>query len=164
MNDVLPKPFTKKSLLDMLEKHLTHLKLNVLGVGTVPALAAGASAAQSSATHSVGDASSPSQSPAGSNWQSPSQYNGVSPVNTALHNQYAPVVNHSPYLDQTGTGSTFQSPQTAVTTSRPGAHQAHQAHQRQASDITGGPEAESFNKRPRINPPPMTGPMSGRQQ
>ena len=27
MNDILPKPFTKQGLLDMLEKHLMHLKV-----------------------------------------------------------------------------------------------------------------------------------------
>ncbi|KAG6843327.1 hypothetical protein H0H93_001390, partial [Arthromyces matolae] len=27
MNDILPKPFTKEGLLDMLEKHLIHLKV-----------------------------------------------------------------------------------------------------------------------------------------
>src|ERR1700742_873305 len=87
MDDVLPKPFTRKSLLDMLEKHLVHLK------SLPPAIEAPASAtapplAQGSAAQSVKDDSSPGQSPAASmnNWQSPSQFQGVSPIHSNVPN------------------------------------------------------------------------------
>ncbi|KAG0054553.1 kinase-regulated stress-responsive transcription factor skn7 [Gryganskiella cystojenkinii] len=36
MNDILPKPFTRSSLLSMLEKHLQHLRFIKLGEGTAP--------------------------------------------------------------------------------------------------------------------------------
>ncbi|KAJ7622393.1 HSF-type DNA-binding-domain-containing protein [Roridomyces roridus] len=37
MNDILPKPFTKKGLSEVLEKHLGHLALNLLSSTTTPA-------------------------------------------------------------------------------------------------------------------------------
>ncbi|KAH0538525.1 hypothetical protein FGG08_004912 [Glutinoglossum americanum] len=57
MNDVLPKPFTKEGLLNLLEKHLGHLK------------------EQKTATQT--------KSPAGS-WHSPNQLAGVSPPGAPL--------------------------------------------------------------------------------
>jgi osomolarity two-component system response regulator SKN7 len=57
MNDVLPKPFTKEGLLNLLEKHLGHLK------------------EQKPATQA--------KSPTGS-WHSPNQLAGVSPTGAAL--------------------------------------------------------------------------------
>jgi osomolarity two-component system response regulator SKN7 len=166
MDDVLPKPFTRKSLLDMLEKHLTHLKTNALGIEPAPQSAITPSVAQSSTSHSVVDGSSPGQSPAGSlgNWQSPGQFNGVSPIHTNLHNQYATMQNHSPYLEQSGPNSNFHSPQTPGSNSRMASQQHPPPHRRQISDMTGGPEMEGFNKRQRIHPPSMAGTMSGRPQ
>jgi osomolarity two-component system response regulator SKN7 len=164
MDDVLPKPFTRKSLLDMLEKHLMHLKANALGIEPAPQSAITPSVAQSSNSQSVVDGSSPGQSPAGSlgNWQSPSQFNGVSPIQTNMHNQYATIQNHSPYLDHTGSNSNFHSPQTPGSASRIPPQQHHSPHRRQISEMTGGPEMEGFSKRQRIHPPSMAGPMSGR--
>jgi osomolarity two-component system response regulator SKN7 len=79
MDDVLPKPFTRKSLLDMLEKHLVHLKTIPQGMETSQPTATVPMAAQTSATHSVKEDSSPGQSPATSmnNWQSPGQFQGL---------------------------------------------------------------------------------------
>ncbi|KAH0548542.1 hypothetical protein GP486_007914 [Trichoglossum hirsutum] len=57
MNDVLPKPFTKEGLLNLLEKHLSHLKEKP------PAQT--------------------KSSPAGS-WHSPNQLAGVSPTGTSI--------------------------------------------------------------------------------
>ena len=57
MNDVLPKPFTKEGLLNLLEKHLGHLKEQ--------------------------KATPPTKSPTGS-WHSPNQLAGVSPTGAAL--------------------------------------------------------------------------------
>lgn len=164
MDDVLPKPFTRKSLLDMLEKHLMHLKTNPLGIEAPPQTAITPSVAQSSTSHSVVDGSSPGQSPAGSlgNWQSPGHFNGVSPIHTNLHNQYATMQNHSPYVDQGG--SNFHSPQTPLSASRIASQQHAQPHRRQVSEMSSGPEVDNFHKRQRIHPPPMAGTMSGRPQ
>jgi osomolarity two-component system response regulator SKN7 len=166
MDDVLPKPFTRKSLLDMLEKHLMHLKANALGIEPAPQSAVTPSVTQSSTSHSVADGSSPGQSPAGSlaNWQSPGQFNGVSPIHTNMHNQYATMQNHSPYLDQSGQNSSFHSPQTPGNNSRVPSQQHPPSHRRHISEMGGGPEMEGFSKRQRIHPPSMTGTMSGRQQ
>ena len=172
MDDVLPKPFTRKSLLDMLEKHLVHLKTGALGIEPPPQNAITPSVAQSSTTHSVVDGSSPGQSPAGSmgNWQSPGhlpgQFNGVSPIHTNLHNQYAAIQNHSPYIDQGGshTNSNFHSPQTPLSASRIPPQQHTQPHRRQVSEMTGGPDMDGYNKRQRIHPPPLTGTVPGRTQ
>jgi osomolarity two-component system response regulator SKN7 len=161
MDDVLPKPFTRKSLLDMLEKHLTHLKAGALVIEPAPQ----STVAPSSTSHSAVDGSSPGQSPAGSlgNWQSPSQFNGVSPIHTNMHNQYAPVQNPSPYLDQAGSSSAFHSPQTPSSSRMP-SQQHPPSHRRQVSEMAGGPEVEGFSKRQRIHPPAMSGTMSARLQ
>lgn len=159
MDDVLPKPFTRKSLLDMLEKHLMHLKASALGIEAAPQSAITPSVAQSSNGHSVVDGSSPAQSPAGSlgNWQSPGQFSGVSPIHTNMHNQYATMQNHSPYLDQGGSNSTFHSPQTPGGGSKIPSQQHAPPHRRQISEMSGGPEMEGFSKRQRIHPPSMSG-------
>ena len=172
MDDVLPKPFTRKSLLDMLEKHLMHLKTGALGIEQPQQNAITPSVAQTSATHSVVDGSSPGQSPAGSmgNWQSPGQFNGVSPIHTNLHNQYATMQNHSPYIDQGGShpSSNFHSPQTPLSASRIPSQQHPQSHaqphRRQVSEMTGGPEMDGYNKRQRIHPPPIEGTVPARPQ
>jgi osomolarity two-component system, response regulator SKN7 len=147
MDDVLPKPFTRKSLLDMLEKHLSHLKKIPPGMEPPPS-ATTTSVPHSSGTHSIkDDASSPAQSPAGSlgNWQSPNQYPGVSPIHTNMANQYAPMANHSPYST---------SPHTPLTAQRPGHQQQpsqSQPHRRQISEMSGGPpEMNGFAKRQRM--------------
>lgn len=161
---MLPKPFTRRSLLDMLEKHLMHLKTGGMAIEPAPQAAVTPSIAQSSNSHSVVDGSSPGQSSTGSlgNWQSPNQFNGVSPTQTNIHTQYATMQTHSPYLDQPGSNSAFHSPQTPVGSRLPS--QQHAPHRRQVSEMSGGPEMEGFNKRQRIHPPPMPGTMSGRQQ
>lgn len=76
MNDVLPKPFTKEGLLNMLEKHLGHLKKPDYDM--IPQTAA--TLAQNSTGASAKDESSPGQSPSTmSNWHSPGQFTGISP-------------------------------------------------------------------------------------
>ena len=88
MNDVLPKPFTRDGLLNMLEKHLGHLKQIPDGMEPM-AQHPGASIPQSSAGHSLKDESSPTQSPSTiSNWQSPGQFSGISPSQAAPPHQY----------------------------------------------------------------------------
>ena len=149
MDDVLPKPFTRKSLLDMLEKHLSHLKKIPPGMEP-PSSATASSVPRSSTAHSIkDDASSPAQSPAGSlvNWQSPGQYPGVSPIHTNIPNQYVQMPNHSPYST---------SPHTPLASTVPGRQQQpcqpQQQHRRQVSELSGGaPDLNGYNnKRQRV--------------
>merc|ERR1712000_619225 len=65
MDDVLPKPFTRKSLLDMLEKHLMHLK-KVPQMEVPPMAAIAPAGGLPSTSHSVRDDMSAGASPAGS--------------------------------------------------------------------------------------------------
>lgn len=79
MNDVLPKPFTKEGLLQMLEKHLGHLKkqphaMDHMGAPPPPLV-------QVAAKNSMKSEDSPVTSPATtSNWNSPGNNLGVSPA------------------------------------------------------------------------------------
>ena len=88
MNDVLPKPFTKEGLLHMLEKHLGHLKK--LPDGMDPMMPPSTSSiAQGSNGQSLKDESSPNQSPSTiSNWQSPGQFQDISPTHIAPPNHF----------------------------------------------------------------------------
>ena len=149
MDDVLPKPFTRKSLLEMLEKHLMHLKKIPDGMAPPPSAGVLPVGAQSSATHSVRDDVSAAASPAASSvgtWNSPSQYSGVSPVNAQLPNAYMP---QQQYLDANAAAYAQNAPSTPVGL-RPVAQQAQQAHRRGASEISGGQDT-SASKRQRIN-------------
>ena len=86
MNDVLPKPFTKEGLLSMLEKHLGHLKR--LGNG-MNSIAPPPQMHQQSVGTSLKDDNSPADSPnTMSNWQSPNQYAGISPTQSAASHSY----------------------------------------------------------------------------
>ena len=91
MDDVLPKPFTRKSLLDMLEKHLGHMKKMPTGMEPPPAGGINPTmTTHSSSARSVADDMSQGASPAGSTgtWNSPSQYSGVSPVTGGMAMPY----------------------------------------------------------------------------
>lgn len=163
MDDVLPKPFTRKSLLDMLEKHLMHLKKTSAGM---EAPTAGGSAVapgqQSSNTQSVRDDMSAGASPAGSSgtWNSPSQYSGVSPVTANVH--YGGMAQQT-YVDANGNTYNANGPQTPVGMRGHGMlqqaqqqQQQQQAHRRGHSDMTGGGDGGSANKRARIYAPQQT--------
>lgn len=77
MNDVLPKPFTKEGLLNMLEKHLSHLKKQPPGMSPMGA----PPAPMSRPARSLKTEDSPATSPATtSNWNSPNPMSGVSPA------------------------------------------------------------------------------------
>jgi len=160
MDDVLPKPFTRKSLLDMLEKHLMHLKKTPQGM-EAPAVAGSmvATGAPSSAAHSVRDDMSAGASPAGSSgtWNSPSQYSGVSPVNPNVH--YGGMGQQT-YVDANGNTFTQNGPQTPVGMRGHGMlqqqQQQQQAHRRGPSEMSGGADAGSANKRQRIYAPQQT--------
>lgn len=158
MDDVLPKPFTRKSLLDMLEKHLNHLKKAPMGMDPpAPQQAVGAPSitqSHTSATQSIRDDISAATSPAGSSgtWNSPSQYQGVSPIHPNL-NQYAPVPHQTQYVDMNGHPSNFPGPSTPVS-GRPSVLPPQQVHRRGPSEMSGGADG-SANKRQRMMAAPM---------
>lgn len=90
MNDVLPKPFTKEGLLNMLEKHLAHLKKPTadLGVNPMP----GSIIPQK---RSLKNDDSPATSPAtNSNWNSPG-IAGLSPQSIPHDDPYMQAVHSS---------------------------------------------------------------------
>ena len=144
MNDVLPKPFTKEGLLQMLEKHLGHLKKIPDGMDAIVPHAA-SSMPQSSATQSLKDENSPTQSPSTvSNWQSPGQFSGISPTHAAAPNHYMqPAPPQTPYgIDQSPLQ--YQPPHTPLAAPR------QTQHRRQISELAGGEDFSSDSKRQRM--------------
>lgn len=144
MNDVLPKPFTKEGLLQMLEKHLGHLKKVPEGMEAMTPHPA-SSMPQSSATQSLKDESSPNQSPSTiSNWQSPGQFSGISPTHAAPPNHFMqPAQPSAPYgIDQSPLQ--YQPPQTPLSQPR------QPQHRRQISEISGSDDLSVESKRQRM--------------
>lgn len=141
MNDVLPKPFTKEGLLNMLEKHLGHLKQMPDGMEPmVPH--PGSSLHQTSGGQSLKDESSPAPSPSTvSNWQSPGQFTGISPTQAGPPHQFIHPM-HQAY-SQEQSPVQFQPPQTPLGVPR------QMQHRRQVSEI-GGDEISSDSKRQRM--------------
>jgi len=129
MNDVLPKPFTKEGLLHMLEKHLGHLKK--LPDGMDPMMPPSASSmAQGSGGQSLKDESSPNQSPSTiSNWQSPGQFQGISPTHIAPPNHFMQP------MHQAGAYGIEQSPIQYQPTIIPLGAPGHSQHRRQISEV-----------------------------
>ncbi|OJJ82836.1 putative stress response transcription factor SrrA/Skn7 [Aspergillus glaucus CBS 516.65] len=155
MDDVLPKPFTRKSLLDMLEKHLVHLKTIPPGMEAPQPAPAVPMAAQGSAAQSVKEDSSPGQSPAASmsNWQSPGQFHGmaVHPSIPHVQGQYAAATPGAPVayaVDQNG----VQYPAPTVALAPAGAAPAavRPPHRRQVSEMSSAPDNPNGAKRPRM--------------
>ena len=141
MNDVLPKPFTKEGLLNMLEKHLGHLKQMPDGMEPM-APHPGSSIPQSSTAQSLKDESSPAQSPSTvSNWQSPGQFAGISPTQAAAPHQFMHPM-QAAYGQETGPVH-FQTPHTPLGAPR------QMQHRRQISEI-GGEDMTSDSKRQRM--------------
>lgn len=160
MDDVLPKPFTRKSLLDMLEKHLMHLKKTQPGMEAPAHVGVmNSTVATSSNAQSVRDDLSAGASPAGSSgtWNSPSQY---SPVNPNMHYggmQQQP--QQQQYVDANGNAFTQNGPQTPVGIRGPSMlqqQQQPQAHRRGPSEMSGGNDVGSANKRQRLYAPQQT--------
>ncbi|EGC42443.1 stress response regulator SrrA [Histoplasma capsulatum var. duboisii H88] len=157
MNDVLPKPFTRQSLLTVLERHLNHLK-TIPNTMEAPQSAIIAPIAQNSAAQSVKDENSPGQSPAASmnNWQSPGQFQGMSPITPSVPSQYmqqqtpTTAAAAAAYaLDQNGVQ--FPHPQPQLSTMNPTAATASRVqNRRQMSDIAGAADGNSFPKRQKI--------------
>ncbi|KAJ5570555.1 uncharacterized protein N7459_009985 [Penicillium hispanicum] len=174
MDDVLPKPFTRKSLLDMLEKHLVHLKTIPQGMEAAPPAAA-VTMAQTSATQSIKEDSSPGQSPAGSmsNWQSPGQFPGMQAVQPSIPAVQGPYVAAAAppagayTVDQNGVQ--FPAPAVAVPSAGvPAAAPARPPHRRQMSEMSSATENPNIAKRQRMysqtqpQPQPMMAVQAGR--
>jgi osomolarity two-component system response regulator SKN7 len=145
MDDVLPKPFTRKSLLDMLEKHLMHLK--TVPASTMDPVSVTPMTTHTSAAQSIKEDSSPGQSPAASmnNWQSPGQLQGMSPVHLNVQQvpQYMqPMTPTGPFIDQNGVQ--YAAPSAL---SQP---PVRGQHRRQVSDMSSAPDAASYAKRQRM--------------
>ena len=146
MDDVLPKPFTKEGLLNMLEKHLGHLKKLPESIDMVPNTAS----SMGVSVHSVKDETSPGESPStASNWNSPGHFSGISPT---VSNQFMQPV-HTPtgYGMPDHAGMQFQQPQTPL-----GAPARQGNHRRQVSEMSGVDEIGNDPKRPRIYAPTNT--------
>ncbi|KAL4791235.1 HSF-type DNA-binding-domain-containing protein [Aspergillus venezuelensis] len=164
MDDVLPKPFTRKSLLEMLEKHLAHLKTasgTIEGTQpTTPATIAGQSSAAQSVT--VKDDGSPSQSPAAAMmaWQSPNQFQPMAAVPANLQQvqgQYVPANPTTAYtIDQNGVQYPAP-PAVAMGAAAPG--QTRPQPRRHISELSNGAENPNMAKRQRMYAPPQ--PMVG---
>lgn len=146
MDDVLPKPFTRKSLLDMLEKHLVHLKTIPQGMETSQPTAPVTMAAQTSAAHSVKEDSSPGQSPATSmnNWQSPGQFPGLL---QQVQPQYVPATAAPAAYAVDQNGVQYPAPPVALTAA---AAAARPPHRRQISELSSAADNSNFAKRPRM--------------
>lgn len=166
MDDVLPKPFTRKSLLDMLEKHLVHLKTISQGMEAPPSAAAVNMATQASAPQSIKEDSSPGQSPAGSmsNWQSPGQFQGMQAVPPAMPPVQGQYVAAAPApaayaVDPNG----VQYPAPPVTVPSTGGP-ARPPHRRQMSDMSSATDNPNTAKRQRMyaQPQPMMAVQAGR--
>lgn len=146
MDDVLPKPFTRKSLLDVLLKHLSYLKkvddINPPPSATMPAQPPG----QVSVRGDVSAGASPAASSVGT-WNSPGQYAGVSPVNA----QHPYGMQQQQYLDTSqsmNTSAYGSQPQTPIGM-RP--TMPAQAHRRGPSEMSGGAQDPNSAKRQRMN-------------
>lgn len=145
MNDVLPKPFTKEGLLQLLEKHLAHLKKIPEGMEAItPHLRS--SMPQSSTTQSLKDESSPNQSPSTiSNWQSPGgPFSAISPTHAVVSNQFMQSMQPTPPYGMEQSPLQYQPPQTPLSAPRPS------QHRRQISELIGADELGGDVKRQRI--------------
>lgn len=163
MNDVLPKPFTKEGLLQMLEKHLAHLKKPITHMDGIVA-----PQPLSNARQILKEEESPAKSPVTATWNSPNQMPGVSPVGPGgnVTEEYMQAV-HS----NAGSYGAGQVPPTmaAYNTSPQMAMQARQqgGHRRQISDISGGDSSNNPAKRQQqmyANPPLQPQPMHPMQR
>ncbi|WPH00089.1 response regulator [Acrodontium crateriforme] len=140
MNDVLPKPFTKEGLLNMLEKHLSHLKKQPPGLDTNSMAPPG--------KRSLKADESPTTSPAAlSNWNSPSGIAGISPASNPTEDHFMHAVhNNANYQQGMQPGPNYNAGGAMGAPSRLQQSQPNQ-HRRNISDISGGPGEMSDPKR-----------------
>ncbi|KAF2724184.1 response regulator receiver SKN7p [Polychaeton citri CBS 116435] len=166
MNDVLPKPFTKEGLLNMLEKHLGHLKKHSITMDMAPP-----PPGVTSARRSLKGEDSPSTSPAAaSSWNSPSNI-GVSPSSNHPDDPYMQAVHNSAGPAPYGLQTNLQQPPSQMFTTSPGGPMQRtgpppppqqQQHRRGISDISGGPgEIGNDPKRQMYGPGPQAPPHMG---
>lgn len=142
MNDVLPKPFTKEGLLTCLEKHLGHLKRGAVG------------------SRDVDDSPIPSPAALSTNWNSPAQLQGPSPVGSHLSQEdYINAMRGQPpqqqYMPLDGSGP-YQAPGPHTPLGagpQPGRAIASGAHRRQVSEMSGGDDGSGQQKRHQMYPP-----------
>ncbi len=169
MNDVLPKPFTKEGLLHMLEKHLHHLKKPSPQTDGMVA----PQPVQIARQVVLKEEDSPAKSPATvSNWNSPNQMPGVSPVGSNVTSEYDPQTMQGQPVQhpgaygvnplQTNMGYNV-SPQMQMPP-RPQQPQPPVGHRRQLSDISGGEDMNNPAKRQQMYAPQMQQPMNPMQQ
>jgi osomolarity two-component system response regulator SKN7 len=169
MNDVLPKPFTKEGLLQMLEKHLVHLKKPVAQAdGTMVA----PQPVQIARQLVLKEEDSPAKSPQTvSNWNSPNQMPGVSPVGSTVPDDFAqamrgqPVQHPGPYGVNSMHGNMGYSTSPHMQMQPQQQSQLTPGHRRQVSEISGGDDMNNPAKRQQMYPPPMPqqmGPMQPR--
>ena len=141
MNDVLPKPFTKEGLMSMLDKHLGHLKRTPPGEPP-----------QSARPPIKDENDTPGKSPStlSTNWNSPAHMSGVSPVGSAVGEQFVPT---SYGMDGTMQGQMAYAsgPHTPSNPRLPPA-----SHRRHISDISGGEDPSVDVKRQQMYPPQMS--------
>ncbi|KAK5124520.1 hypothetical protein LTR85_001737 [Meristemomyces frigidus] len=172
MNDVLPKPFTKEGLLNMLEKHLSHLKKQSPGMGAPPP-----PSAMTSAKRSMKSEDSPATSPAtASNWNSPGGLPIVSPSSSnhpddpymqGMHTHAGPGPGPGPYPVQSpmtpapmyhaSPGGAMAAPPRGLP-GPPILQGPPPQHRRGISDISGGvPDMGGDAKRQHMYAPPPPG-------
>lgn len=150
MNDVLPKPFTKEGLLQMLEKHLAHLKKPV---SHLPSDTIVAPQPMAAARQIMKEEESPAKSPVTTWANSPNQIPGVSPVGSTVTDEYMQAVhaNASAYAPgaQMAGNMAFPSPGPAMQAAQAAqaARQHASNHRRQISDISGGDDMNNPAKR-----------------
>jgi osomolarity two-component system response regulator SKN7 len=167
MNDVLPKPFTKEGLLHMLEKHLVHLKKPLAQLEGMAA----PQPVQVPRQLVLKEEDSPAKSPATtSNWNSPNQLPGVSPVGSNVTDEYAQAmqgqqVQHPAYgvhPMQANIGYNT-SPQMHVQARQQQQQPLPPGHRRQISDISGGDDMNNPAKRQQMYAPQMQQQMNPMQ-
>lgn len=142
MNDVLPKPFTKEGLLTVLEKHLIHLKSSHPESMGHP----GQPLSMASTRQSLKEDDSPGKSPAtASNWNSPGQLTGVSPVASDAADNY---------MGQSGGYHPHNMYGNPMPAQRPQQQNSIAGHRRQISDMSGpgGPEMSDQKRQMFGNP------------
>lgn len=149
MDDVLPKPFTKEGLIQILNKHLGHLKKPITPMeAMVPSASQSIqSANQQISTKTHIKEESPSKSPVvNNNWTSPKQIPGVSPIGTAsTGDEFIVHQNAGSYnMDTAVMGAVhYQSPSSIQGIG----HRHHAPHRRQFSDVAGSDETGHVVKR-----------------
>jgi osomolarity two-component system response regulator SKN7 len=166
MNDVLPKPFTKEGLLHMLEKHLVHLKKPLAQIDGMAA----PQPVQVPRQLVLKEEDSPAKSPATtSNWNSPNQLPGVSPVGSSVPDDYAQAM-HSQQVQHPGAyGVNPMQTNIGYSASTPMPMQARQpqpippGHRRQISEISGGDDMTNPAKRQQMYAPQMQPQMNPMQ-